>query len=78
MSELVLTDVNEVVLHQLEERAARHGRTPEEEAKAILSEILQGKGQGAWAQVDAIYSHLAASGRTFSDSAELLREDRDR
>lgn len=32
----------------------------------------------AWAEVDAIYDRLAASGRIFSDSAELLREDRDR
>lgn len=33
---------------------------------------------GTWARVDAIYSRLAATGRTFGDSAELLREDRDR
>jgi uncharacterized protein (DUF433 family) len=30
----------------------------------------------AWAPVDAIYNRLAASGRTFSDSAELLRDQR--
>ena len=80
MAELVLTDVHERVLDQLRERAARHGRTPEVEATAILEEalsILENR-QDAWAQVDAIYTRLAASGRTFSDSAELLREDRDR
>src|SRR5438874_12728587 len=31
-----------------------------------------------WAPVDATYQGLAATGRTFSDSADLLREDRDR
>ncbi len=31
-----------------------------------------------WARADAIRQRLAASGRTFSDSAELIREDRDR
>jgi len=78
MAELVLTDVENAVLHQLHLRAARHQRTPAEEAKAILSETLHRKGSSPWAPVDAIYQRLAASGRTFSDSADLLREDRDR
>jgi plasmid stability protein len=78
MAELVLTDVADDVFHQLQERATSHGRTPAEEAKAILSEAFHGRGQDDWAQVDAIYRRLAASGRTFSDSADLLREDRDR
>jgi plasmid stability protein len=78
MAELVLTDVDNSVLHILEERALRHGRTPAEEAKAILAEILHYRRPDTWAQVDTIYHRLAASGRTFSDSADLLREDRDR
>ena len=36
MVELVLTDVDDIVLHHLQERARRHGRTPAQEAKAIL------------------------------------------
>jgi uncharacterized protein (DUF433 family) len=32
----------------------------------------------AWAGVDAICDRLSASDRSFSDSADLLREDRDR
>jgi plasmid stability protein len=78
MQELVLTDVDDIVLQDLRERAARHGRTPAEEAKAILSESLRTRRPDDWAGVDAIYERLAVSGRTFSDSAELLREDRDR
>jgi plasmid stability protein len=78
MAELVLTDVDNSVLHILEERALRHGRTPAEEAKAILAEALHDRRPDAWAQVDKIYHRLAASGRTFSESADLLREDRDR
>ena len=35
-------------------------------------------GADAWRQVDAIHDRLAAEGRIFSDSADLLREDRDR
>jgi plasmid stability protein len=78
MAELVLTDVDNVVLHRLEERATRHGRTLAEEAKMILVEALRIEDPGAWTPVDAICTRLAAAGRTFSDSADLLREDRDR
>ena len=78
MRKLVLTHVDDVVLHDLRERATRHGRTPAEEAKAILAQALCSKRPDVWAPVDAIYRRLAASGRTFADSADLLREDRDR
>jgi plasmid stability protein len=78
MPELVLTDVDDGVLHHLRERATRHGRTPAEEAKTILVDALRGNQPDAWAPVDAIYRRLAASGRTFTDSADLVREDRDR
>jgi plasmid stability protein len=78
MAELVLTDVDDAVLHNLQELAARHGRTPDQEAKAILAECVGAEYRDAWAPVDAIYERLAATGRTFSDSVKLLREDRDR
>ena len=78
MAELILSNVDKVVLNNLQERAMRHGRTPAEEAKVILTESLGGPRSVDWKQVDAIYDHLAASGRTFSDSADLLREDRQR
>lgn len=77
MSQLLLTDLEDATISTLEERAARHGRTPQDEAKAILAEALTPKAK-ALAGVDAIYNRLAASGRVFSDSVELLREDRER
>ncbi len=78
MAEIVLTDVDAVILQHLRDRAMRHGRTLEQEAESILAEALGSDRSNPWAAVDAIYHRLAASGRTFSDSAELLREDRDR
>lgn len=78
MAELVLNDVENDLLDRLQMRATRHGRTPAEEAKAILLKALHGRGEELWEPVDAIYHRLATSGRTFSDSADLLREDRDR
>ena len=54
MQELVLTDVDNVVVQDLLERATRHGRTPAEEAKAILVEALHGKHPAGCAPVDAL------------------------
>lgn len=78
MAELVLSDLNAGVLNQLQERADSHGRTPEEEAKAILAAALRAEPSAPWAAVNAIYHNLSTVGRAYSDSAELLREDRDR
>jgi plasmid stability protein len=78
MPELLLTNVEESVLSRLHERAARHRRTPAEEAAAILIDTLNAVHGANWSQVDAIYQRLTASGRQFSDSADMLREDRDR
>jgi plasmid stability protein len=78
MSALIILDVEENVLVRLRERAIAHGRTPEVEAKRILIDALQPPAHSAWAQVETIRQRLAESGRMFSDSADLLREDRDR
>lgn len=78
MSALVLNNVTEGLLRELQVRAAHHRRTPEEEAAAILQDVLSpGRGED-WQEVDAIHARLQSAGRTFSDSADLLREDRDR
>jgi antitoxin FitA len=78
MAHLIMADLDQVSLQKLRERAALHGRTPEAEAKNILAEALVSGAPDAWSWADTIRQQLAASGRTFSDSAELLREDRDR
>ena len=64
------------VLHRLEDRAKRRGRTPEQEADAILAEAMRRDGGNGWAAVDAVYHRLASTDRTFTDNADLLREDR--
>ena len=78
MPELVIPDVEERVLQRLRQRASVHGRTPETEARVILQEVLEPKKLDAWAPVNALRERLAVSGRSFSDSADLLREDRER
>ena len=77
MSALVIPDLDDATLARLRERATSHGRSAEEEAREILAAALEGP-PDPWARINAFRERLLASGRTFSDSTELLREDRDR
>lgn len=78
MSQLTLQDIDDSLWRRLQQRAATHGQTIEAEAKTILAQTLDTAREEIWAKVDAIHARLAASGRTFSDSTDLLREDRER
>lgn len=76
MSALLIPNLDEAVLDRLRARASQSGRTVEEEARAILTEAPAP--DPFWEQARKLRERLAATGRTFSDSAELIREDRDR
>jgi antitoxin FitA len=78
MSAVLTLHVDEKVLTSLHERAAAHGRSSEAEANAILLQALRLPPEVAWAGANAVRERLASSGRSFSDSAGLLREDRER
>jgi len=78
MPTIVIPDLDEALVRVLERRASRHGHTPEAEAKQILSEALRPSAAKGWEAVNALHQQLASSGRNFSDSTELLREDRER
>jgi plasmid stability protein len=78
MSNLVIPDVDDVTIERLCQRAAAHGRIPAVEAKVILQEALERLPASGWEPVNAIRDGFAATGQVFSDSVELIREDRDR
>ena len=78
MSQLLIPDVAEGLLQQLQQRAACNGRSVETEARIILENALQPDPAKVRAEIDAFRERLAASGRAFSDSTELIREDRER
>ena len=78
MPQLVIHDLEDAVLQRLQQQASMHGRSAEVEASAILTYALQAQSLDPWAAADAIRQQLAGSGQGFSDSAELVREDRDR
>jgi plasmid stability protein len=77
MSQLVIPDLDDATLARLRERATRHRRTVETEAKAILCEALPPVAPDQWAAINSLREQLAASGRTFPDSTDFSREDRD-
>ncbi|HYO13449.1 MAG TPA: Arc family DNA-binding protein [Thermoanaerobaculia bacterium] len=76
MSELILRDVAPEVVEGLRKRAEHHGRSVEGEARAVLQESLGLSKRRAREAARRIREQFA--GRTFSESAELIREDRDR
>lgn len=78
MTQLLISNMDEALFQRLQQQAAVHGRTVEAEANTILAQALQPSQLDPWAAVDAIRERLAATGQTFSDSAELIRGDRDR
>jgi plasmid stability protein len=78
MPSLLISDLEQGILEQLRQRASRHGRTVETEARTILAEALGPAANDPWSAVDAIRQRLAATGRDFSDSVSLIREDRER
>ncbi len=78
MAEIAVHNLEPETSVRLQEQAAVHGRTLEAEVKVILTEASQRRPVGVWNEVDAIRERPASSGRRFSDSAELLREDRGR
>jgi plasmid stability protein len=75
MPELTLHDVDPDVLQRLNDLAARTGRSVEQEAKLLLEESVGLSRQRA---VEAARRIRESHGRKFTDSADLIREDRDR
>ena len=76
MAQVLVCDLDDSVVEKLTERAKSRGRTLEDELRLIFEQAASGwHGQSAL-PVEQIQKLFA--GRTFSDSADLLREDRDR
>ncbi len=82
MTKLILHNIDPQLLESLKLRAAKHNRSPENELKAILQEVIateqatQAEKMVAFrAEVDQMRQTLTA--QNHSDSALLVREDRD-
>lgn len=77
MAQILVRDLDDRTVERLKARAHRHGRSLQGEAKAILeaaAPVLTV--EEAWQMAQGWQRRLA--GTPTSDSADLLREDRDR
>ena len=77
MAQLLVRQLNDKVMDRLKKRAKEHGRSLQSELKMILEEAVSDY-ERAWKRIDALRLRLKQSGRKFGNSADLIREDRDR
>jgi plasmid stability protein len=76
MPQLLVRDLNEETIKGLKARAKKHQRSLQGEVKHILEEASLKSMEGARELAEKIRSRLAGS--IFSDSSELIRQDRRR
>jgi plasmid stability protein len=79
MAQILVRNLDEKVVKQLKKRAKREGRSLQAEAKRILEQAVTSPTVDmATAKKMMEDFRRRFKGRRFSDSAELIREDRDR
>lgn len=76
MAQVLVRGLSPEVLAALKERARKRGRSLQAELKALLQEAADRESCDPLAEVQRIRAMFA--GRRFSDSAELIRQDRER
>lgn len=76
MGQVLVRNLHARVVTQLKLRASRHRRSLQEELKEILEQAAKQSPAAARARVDQVRRMFA--GRTFRDSAGLIRRDRAR
>ena len=76
MAELLIRDLEPGIIKRLKQRAKQHHRSLQGELKSIVEAAVKMSMEEAIKASNAWHKRL--SGHSFSDSAKLLREDRDR
>lgn len=81
MTQVVLEDLDPIVIEKLQVLAQRHNRSLEEEVKAILEQVAEAEITSQAERRTAFrerlnQARLRHGNQVFSDSVELLREDR--
>jgi plasmid stability protein len=77
MAQVLVRRLDNKVVLRLKKRAKDHGRSLQSEMKTILEEAVPDY-EAAWWRIEGFRKRLRKSGRKFSDSADLIRENRDR
>ena len=76
MTQVLIRDLEPEVIEKLKNRAKRHSRSLQKELKVILQEAAKLDMLSARQVAERIRKKL--SGRQFTDSTKLIREDRNR
>ncbi len=76
MPNILIRDVPQKTIDQLKARAKQHNRSLQGEVKHLVEETVKTTGEAALQHARKIRASFGR--KTFSDSAELLREDRKR
>jgi plasmid stability protein len=78
MGDILVRGIPPAVVAQLKEQARAKQRSLQQEIRLILEEAASRRAIDAEEAATRIRMQLSRSGRAFSDSATLLREDRER
>ncbi|MBI2908255.1 MAG: hypothetical protein HYX92_11460 [Chloroflexi bacterium] len=79
MADILVRDVPEKTLEALKARARRHRRSLQQELVQVLEATAEETPPQSPSEIAAaIRAKLSRTGRVFSDSVELIREDRQR
>lgn len=76
MPEILIRDLDKQTVQRLKARAKRNGRSLQSEAKLLLEQAAGTNAEQVAEMLDRWQRRFA--GRKLSDSADLIREDRDR
>ena len=76
MAQVSVINLPKEVVRKLKMRARQHGRSLQEELKNILEQAAQQNKKDVQAKVNEVRKLFA--GRKFSDSSDLIRQDRAR
>lgn len=78
MSQILVRGLEAETIERLKERAKRHKRSLQGEVKTIIEEAVPTRMSMDEAREAAIQIRKSFGSRIFSDSSELIREDRER
>ena len=78
MSQLLVRNLHEDVVESLKQRAKVNHRSLQAEVALILENAAKIQPANFWKNSEKLREQLSQSEQSFSDSAEIIREDRDR
>ncbi len=78
MPQLLVRNLQKEIVESLKQRAKANHRSLQAELALILENAAKVQPNSFWKHSASIREQLAQSKKSFSDSTELIREDRDR